>query len=198
MLEVKDRTTISSNTTLPYDEPDYEAALTFALSEATRLLGQLRREQLQLRELSLAIRFNDFSEVADKHTFREPQLRNSVINVALEAMFREMMGRQERPVRQIRISFDNLSRLDMNPTLWGRTDAERLTALDAATQELNTRFHKPAVMTAAELALQPTRPGAHETQSQMPVRAPKGDGQEALGHGRRSAGQQRRAGETSG
>jgi hypothetical protein len=45
-------------------------------------------------------------------------LRNSVINVALEAMFREMMGRQERPVRQIRISFDNLSRLDTNPTLW--------------------------------------------------------------------------------
>jgi hypothetical protein len=153
LLEVKDRTTISSNTTLPYDEPDYEAALTFALSEATRLLGQLRREQLQLREVSLAIRFNDFSEVADKHTFREPQLRNSVINVALEAIFREVMARQERPVRQIRISFDNLSRLDANPTLWGRTDAERLTALDAATQELNTRFHKPAVMTAAELAL---------------------------------------------
>jgi hypothetical protein len=46
LLEVKDRTTISSNTTLPYDEPDYEAALTFALSETTRLTGQLRREQL--------------------------------------------------------------------------------------------------------------------------------------------------------
>jgi len=28
--------------TLPYDEPDYEAALTFTLSEATRLVGQLR------------------------------------------------------------------------------------------------------------------------------------------------------------
>src|SRR5277367_5001854 len=62
LLEVKDRTTISSNTTLPYDEPDYNAALTFALSEATRLVGQLRREQLQARELSLTIRFNDFSE----------------------------------------------------------------------------------------------------------------------------------------
>lgn len=39
LLEVKDRASISSNTTLPYDEPDYEAALTFALSEATRLVG---------------------------------------------------------------------------------------------------------------------------------------------------------------
>jgi nucleotidyltransferase/DNA polymerase involved in DNA repair len=56
LLEVKDRTTISSNTTLPYDEPDYEAALTFTLSEATRLVGQLRREQLQARELALTVR----------------------------------------------------------------------------------------------------------------------------------------------
>jgi DNA polymerase-4 len=37
LLEVKDRASISSNTTLPYDEPDYEAALTFTLSETTRL-----------------------------------------------------------------------------------------------------------------------------------------------------------------
>jgi DNA polymerase-4 len=161
LLEVKDRTTISSNTTLPYDEPDYEAALTFTLSEATRLLGQLRREQLQLRELSLAVRFNDFSEVADCHRFQEPQLRNSVINAALEAIFRAVMSRQDRPVRQIRIAFDNLSRLDTSPTLWGRPDSERLTALDAATQELNARYHKPAVMTAAELALRRLDP-AHE------------------------------------
>jgi len=33
------------------------------VSEATRLTGQLRREQLQARELSLTIRFENFSEV---------------------------------------------------------------------------------------------------------------------------------------
>ena len=43
ILNIKDRSSISSNTTLPYNEPDYEAALTFALSEATRLTGQLRQ-----------------------------------------------------------------------------------------------------------------------------------------------------------
>ena len=63
VLEIKDRTTISSSTTLPQDEHDYEAALTFMLSEATRLTGQLRREQMQAREFSLAVRFNDFTEV---------------------------------------------------------------------------------------------------------------------------------------
>jgi DNA polymerase-4 len=153
LLEVKDRTTISSNTTLPYDEPDYEAALTFTLSEATRLVGQLRREQLQARELSLTVRFNDFTEVSGGHRFHEPQFQNSVINAVLKTIFRHMMGDQAKPVRQIRIAFWNLARLDTQPTLWGRTDAERWGALDDAAHALNRRFGPTSVMTGAQLAL---------------------------------------------
>jgi DNA polymerase-4 len=153
LLEVKDRTTISSNTTLPYDEPDYEAALTFTLSEATRLVGQLRREQLQARELGLTVRFNDFTEVSGGHRFHEPQFQNSVINAVLKTIFRRIMGDQAKPVRQIRIAFWNLARLDTQPTLWGRTDAERWGALDDAAHVLNGRFGPTAVMTGAQLAL---------------------------------------------
>ncbi len=156
LLTVKDRTTISSNTTLPYNEPDYEAALTFALSETARLVGQLRREQMQAREMSLTIRFDDFSESGGSHRFREPQFLNSVINAKLEEIFRSVMGSQFRPVRQIRIAFWNLERLDTQPTLWGRTAAERWGALDDAAYELNTQFsrpERPALMTGAQLAL---------------------------------------------
>ena len=156
LLEVKDRSTISSNTTLPYDEPDYEAALTFALSETTRLVGQLRREQLQARELGLTIRFNDFSEISAGHRFTHPQFQNSVINAALEELFREIMDRAGRSVRQIRIHFSNLAPLDTQPTLWGTTHAERWGALDAAAQKLDEQFgrpEKPALMTGAQLAL---------------------------------------------
>ncbi len=153
LLEVKDRTTISSNTTLPYDEPDYAAALTFALSEATRLTGQLRREQLQARELSLTIRFNDFTEVGGSHRFREPQFLNSTFNAVLEGIFRDCMGDQIKPVRQIRLAFWNLARLDTQPTLWGRTGAERWGALDDATSKLNSLFGNSSVMTGAQLAL---------------------------------------------
>jgi DNA polymerase-4 len=153
LLAVKDRTTISSATTLPYDEPDYDAALTFALGEATRMLGQLRREQLQLRELSLSIRFNDFTEVNGAHRFQHPQFRNSTINAVLEGLFRDMMGSAFLPVRQIRVAFWNLSRLDTQPTLWGTTEAERFGALDAATQELGGKLGKTALMTGAQLAL---------------------------------------------
>ena len=153
LLEVKDRTTISSNTTLPYNEPDYAAALTFALSEATRLVGQLRREQLQARELSLTIRFSDFTEIGDTHRFQHPQFQNSVINSVIEGLFRETMSGAFKPVRQIRLAFWNLSRLDTQPTLWGTTDAERWGALDEAAHQLNHKLGKPALMTGAQLAL---------------------------------------------
>jgi DNA polymerase IV len=154
LLEVKDRTTISSNTTLPYNEPDYEAALTFALSETTRLVGQLRREQLQARELSLTIRFDDFSEAGGSRRFRHPQFQNSAINAMVEEIFRGLMAEQARPVRQIRIALWNLSRLDTQPTLWGKTDAERWGALDEAAHRLNGQLNKTAVITGAQLALQ--------------------------------------------
>lgn len=159
LLEVKDRTTISSNTTLPYDEPDYEAALTFALSESTRLVGQLRREQLQAREMSLAIRFQDFSEVGGTHRFQHPQFQNSVINAQLEEIFRGIMVGQTKMVRQIRIAFWNLAKLDTQPTLWGRTQAERWGALDDAAQTAQKiliekfKLNKIPLMTGAELAL---------------------------------------------
>ena len=154
VLEIKDRTTISSSTTLPQDEHDYEAALTFMLSEATRLTGQLRRELMQAREFSLAVRFNDFTEVGTSHRFKHPQFLNSVINEVLEQMFRDLMADQERPVRQIRIAMFNLERLDTHPTLWGRTNEERWGALDDATYELNQKLGKTALMTGAQFALQ--------------------------------------------
>ena len=153
LLEVKDRTIISSNTTLPYDEPDYEAAQTFALSETTRLIGQLRREQLQARELSLTIRFADFTEAGSSHRFKHPQYQNSVINAVVQGIFQDIMNGQVKSVRQIRIAFWNLSRLDTQPTLWGRTGEERWGALDDATHQLTTRFGPAAVMTGAQLAL---------------------------------------------
>ena len=59
---------------------DYEAALTFMLSEATRLTGQLRRELMQAREFSVAVRFTNFTEVGTSHRFKHPQFLNSVIN----------------------------------------------------------------------------------------------------------------------
>ena len=160
LLEVKDRTTISSSTTLPYDEPDYEAALVFALSESTRMVGQLRREGLQAREMSLTIRFTDFIETGARHRFNHPQFRNSTINTVLEGLFDEVMVGYAQPVRQIRICFWNLKPLDTQPTLWGTTEAERWGALDEATQKLEGQWGNGVVLTGAQYALR-RRNSAH-------------------------------------
>lgn len=168
VLEIKDRASISSSTTLPRDEPNYEAALTFLLSEATRLTGQLRREQLQARELSLGIRFTDFTEVGASHRFKHPQFRNSILNLVLEQMFWEVMEGQVKAVRQIRIALFNLERLDTQPTLWGRTSEERWGAVDEAAFQLNQRFGKTALMTGAQYALR----CMDETQKQPKAKCP--------------------------
>ena len=160
LLEVKDRTTISSSTTLPYDEPDYEAALVFALSESTRMVGQLRREGLQAREMSLTIRFTDFIETGARHRFNHPQFRNSTINTVLEGLFDEVMVGYAQPMRQIRICFWNLKPLDTQPTLWGTTEAERWGALDEATQKLEAQWGNGVVLTGAQYALR-RRNSAH-------------------------------------
>jgi hypothetical protein len=109
---------------------------------------------------SLTIRFDDFSEVGGAHRFQHPQFQNSIINAALEEIFRGIMGGQGKPVRQIRIAMWNLSRLDTQPTLWGRTDVERWGALDEAAQTAQRiliekfKIDKIPLMTGAQLALQ--------------------------------------------
>jgi hypothetical protein len=92
--------------------------------------------------------------VGTSHRFRHPQFLNSVINTAMEQMFREIMAGRMLPVRQIRIAMYNLERLDTQPTLWGRTQEERWGAVDEATHQLKEQLGKPVLMTGAQLALQ--------------------------------------------
>jgi len=134
----------------------------FTLSEAIRIVGQLRREQMQAREISLAVRFNDFTEVGTSHRFKHPQFLNSVMNSTLDAMFREIMQNAHRPVRQIRIAMFNLERLDTQPTLWGTTEAERWGALDEAADKLRKQLGKAVLITGAQLALR-KQDAAHVT-----------------------------------
>ncbi len=153
VLEIKDRTTISSSTTLPQDEHDYEAALTFMLSESTRLTGQLRREQMQAREFSLAVRFNGFYRSRHEPPFQASAIFELRHQRCDGSDVSGIMAGQWLPVRQIRIAMFNLERLDTQPTLWGRTHEERWGAVDDVAHKLNEQFGKTALMTGAQLAL---------------------------------------------
>ena len=153
VVEEKDRTTISSNTTLPVDEPDYDAGLIFLLSEAARLTGQLRREGLQTRESFVSIRFSDFERTGCQHRFRHPQFRNSVISGVIEQLYWKSMRGAHKPIRQICLGFSSLERLDTQPMLWGSTDAGRWGAIDDALRVIEQRFGENTVMTGAQFAL---------------------------------------------
>jgi nucleotidyltransferase/DNA polymerase involved in DNA repair len=72
--EFKPRTTISSATTLPRNEPDYENALLFLLDQAERVSTTFFRENLKAREMSIYIRFDDFSDVGCAVKFTEAGL----------------------------------------------------------------------------------------------------------------------------
>ena len=154
-IEVKEqcRTTISSSTTLPVDEPDYNAGLIFLLSEASRLTGQIRREGLQVRELFVSIRFNDFQRVSSKHRFKHPQFRNTVINDIMEKLYWKAMLGGKKSIRQICLVFSSLQQLEDQPMLWGATDIERWSAIDYAFQNIEDRFGENSIMTGAQFAL---------------------------------------------
>ena len=69
---------ISRQKTFPFDVRDYGRVLQFGMVELKKLLAQLRREQLAPREISVAVRFADFSESRAEHRFRAAQERDEI------------------------------------------------------------------------------------------------------------------------
>ena len=96
--------------------------MTLELGEVTRLSGQLRHEPMRMREVSLVIRFDDFSEVGSSNYFREPQLLNSFFNTVLKSFFCDCIKLKFRTVLKIQIELRNLARSDVQAILCGRTN----------------------------------------------------------------------------
>ena len=118
LAETRTRTVISRNKTFPFDVRDYERVRQFGLAELKKLLAQLRRDQLAPRELSVAVRFADFSEVAARHRFRVAQERDEIICEIFGAKFAECVAGQTKFVRQLRVALWNLSPQPAQRTFW--------------------------------------------------------------------------------
>ncbi len=106
--EARTRTMISRNKTFPFDVRDYERVRQFGFMELKKLLIQLRREQLAPRELSVAVRFADFSEVAARHLFRAAQERDELLCEMFAVKFAECVAGQTKFVRQLRLALGGL------------------------------------------------------------------------------------------
>lgn len=180
VVENKDRTTISSSTTLPKDETDYEAVLTFTHSETLRLIGELRRENLQPKELQLTIRFFDFTEEGCSFRLQHPNIQNSIIGGLIEEMYWSVLRDRTKSIRQVRLVMQNLSPIDIQPSLWGRTLDERVLLLDKATSALKAKFGAKSVKTGYDLALEHLKAPISEKKAKCPF-VPKREMIEKLG-----------------
>jgi len=148
------RTCISNNTTLARDESDYDKALLFLHTQTEKILLTLFRENLKAWEMSVAVRFNDFSEESVQLKFTTPQFELSPINRAVERLFTRCVHGQSLPVRQVRIAFWNLTPLNLEPDLFGNPPELKRHDLDRARRKIEENFGQDAIISGTRLLLE--------------------------------------------
>lgn len=119
LAEARTRTMISRQKTFPFDVRDYGRVLRFGLAEVKKLMAALRHEQLAPREISIAVRFADFSESHAEHRFRMAQDRDGIICEMFAAKFSECVAGQNKLVRQLRLALGALSPMAARQEVFG-------------------------------------------------------------------------------
>jgi DNA polymerase-4 len=150
-LENKPRTCIGSSTTLPYDEPDHEAAGLFLLDQAERLLTTLIRENLKVREIGVYVRFNNFDGNGACLCFPSAQCQPAVINPAVENLYWQSVTGHVAAIRQVCVNFWNLQPLDLQPELFGANPDYQRRQLQAAIEQIESRYGRRSVKTGRRL-----------------------------------------------
>lgn len=153
-LANKPRTCIGSSTTLPYDEPDYESALTFLQEQTERVITTFFRENLKAREMAVFVRFKDFSGRGASVKFAAPQFEPRVILPEVERLFRQLVAPETQPIRQVCIHFWNLAPLDLEPDLFGCNPDYKRRQLHAALEEIEATLGPRRVKTGTRLLLE--------------------------------------------
>lgn len=150
----KPRTCIGSATTLPYDEPDYEAALLFLLDQTERVITTFFRENLKAREMSVYVRFKDMSGNGASVKFPAAQFQPRIINPQVERLFRQLVAHETQPIRQVCINFWNMQPLDLQPKLFGGDNEFKRRELHHALEEIEARYGRRSVKTGTRLLLE--------------------------------------------
>jgi DNA polymerase-4 len=153
-LANKPRTCIGSSTTLPYDEPDYDAALLFLLNQAERVITTYFRENLKAREMGVYIRFKDMTGRGRSVRFAGAQFEPRLILPVVEQLFCHSVAGHTDPIRQVCINFWNMEPLDLEPDLFGFNQDYKHRQLHRALEEIESRFGKQCVKSGARLLLE--------------------------------------------
>jgi hypothetical protein len=104
--------------------------------------------------LGLAVRYNDFSEKGGNFKLNQPQFRTAIVGQVLEDMFNRTIKTQHKPIRQIRITMQNLYPFQPQDTLWGQGTDSKVASLDRAADALNAKIGRNVIKTGTQYALE--------------------------------------------
>ncbi|MBM3860982.1 MAG: DNA polymerase IV [Verrucomicrobia bacterium] len=153
-LSNKPRTCIGSATTLPYDEPDYDAALLFLLDQTERVITTFVRENLKAHEMGVYLRFKERDGAGLGVRFAGAQFEPRVINAEVERIFWQLVAGRTEPIRQVCVNFWNMEPLNLEPDLFGYNQDFKRRELHHALESIEHQFGKGSVKTGTRLLLE--------------------------------------------
>jgi DNA polymerase-4 len=153
-LANRPRTCIGSATTLPDDEPDYDAALLFLLDQTERVITTFVRENLKAHEMGVYIRFKEMDGHGASIRFPGAQFEPRVINAEVERLFWQLVAGHADPIRQVCVNFWHMEPLNLEPDLFGANPDYKHRELQHALENIEQRFGKGRIKTGTRMLLE--------------------------------------------
>lgn len=140
-----------NSTTTPYDVTDAETADRVLLALSETVGNRLRADRVQVREVSVGIRYSDLSYVSHQKGLPDPTDLTVEIYTAARSLFRELWNKS--PIRHLGVHTGKVSGADpgRQMNLFDETDYEKLSRMDEAVDGIRKRFGTDAIMRATFL-----------------------------------------------
>lgn len=140
-----------NSTTTPYDVTNEEDAGRVLLALSETVGSRLRADRVQVRVVSVGIRYADLSYVSHQKGLRNPTSLTVEIYEAACDLFQELWD--GRPIRHLGVHTSRVSGAGSGRqlTLFDELDYEKLFRMDGTVDEIRKRFGADALMRAAFL-----------------------------------------------
>ena len=140
-----------NSTTTPYDVTDVEMADRVLLALSETVGNRLRADQVQIRVVSVGIKYADLSYASHQKVLSDPTNLTIEIHDTACHLFRELWD--GRPIRHLGVHTSRVNGADLGRQLklFDTIDYEKLSRMDETVDGIRKRFGNDAVMRAAFL-----------------------------------------------
>lgn len=140
-----------NSTTTPYDVTDVKTADRVLLALSETVGNRLRADRVQVRRVSVGIRYSDLSYASHQRCLPDPTDLTVEIYTAARSLFRELWN--GNPIRHLGVHTGRVSGAGSGRqlNLFDAVDYEKLSRMDETVDGIRRRFGADAVMRAAFL-----------------------------------------------